>query len=294
MHSKLLVSKSSIIGYLFVITIFTKLSSIYLPGLGDYDVYAYSVLSLFFLFYPCNTRVFLNVIIVFFIILIVNLCVKFILDYKITPFIKQLIPAFVIYSAAFIYMINKKATKLFQFYLNCSLILSLIGLFQFTIFFIGINISNHSRFIIKIQGFEFMRISSFLPEPSHLALVILPAAIYCTIVYGFYNLKTLLILTVIILTFSLTSFAALLAIALIHYFTGRLGFKIIPYLFILPIIAYGGYQLIDPIKYRVDETIKYLDIKNFNNTTNTSTYSLITNLNVAAYSLKKALFLEWD
>jgi hypothetical protein len=277
---------SSLIGIIFILTIFSKSLTYEVGGLGGIDLYAYPVLFLFFLFHPIKLKTFLYILIVFSILFIINLIIKLYFSYSILPLLKQIIPAFIIYTAAISFLKKKDIRRVFQLYSKIALIFAGFGLIQVMLSFIGVDINNDPRFHASIKGINFMRLSSLLPEPSHFSVVVLPAFIYYFIRKGVKAYQTLLLLFALLFTFSLAAYASIFITLIIYYFK-RFNLISLGGIIILSILTYTLYRTIDPIKYKIDETIKYSDINNFTNQTNTTTFSLISNLNVALYSLKK-------
>ena len=283
------VLSSSLLGYLFVITIFTKLTGIEIPGLGTIDIYAYPILFFIFLVYPVQLKNLIFVTGIFIIIFLISLIIKIELSYSLGPLFKQIIPAFIIYLATVKFLARNDIKLLFKKYSNISYLLAVFGIIQVMLSFLGVYISSHPRFSVDIFSVNFMRLSSLLPEPSHYAVVVIPAFIYCYFSYGLKSIKTILILFSILLTLSATGLVTIFLAFLIHNFK-RLNIYSILGIILLIILSYIGYLNIQPIKYRIDETIKYMDIRDFTNTTNATTFSLISNFNVAFYSLEQSIF----
>lgn len=282
------IRSSTLLAVIFTLTIFSKGFTVEIPGLGGFNLYAYPILFLYFLFFPNRPRNIGYIISGFFLLFAISLLSKIYFSYSIFPLIKQIIPAFIIFYATINYLRKSDINEVFDIYSKIAYLLSVIGLFLVFLGLFGFNLLGDPRFIEEIFGIQFMRLNSLLPEPSHFSVVVLPALIYYYIKFGLKNKRTLTILFALLLTFSLAAYASIF-LTLISYYYKKLTLRSILGVTLLIILSFTFYFSIKPIKYRVDETINYSNINNFNNSTNASTFSLITNLHVAFHSLEKCI-----
>ncbi|MEO0553750.1 MAG: O-antigen ligase family protein [Bacteroidota bacterium] len=281
------ISKHAFFGYAFVITIFTKLAGVHIDHLGTFDLYAYPVLTLIVLIYPPKLKVLVIYSIIWGLFLVANIIVKLYLSLSLFPLFKQFVPIFIIYLSALSFLGRTDIKELFKYYVNVAFYLSVFGIVQFCLYFLGISISNNPRFIVSIGSLSLMRISSLLPEPSHFALVIIPAFIYLLMSHGMFKIRTIIILLTLLLTLSATSYITIVVTLFLYYF-GRVRLKsVIGFSFVI-VFSIISYYSIEPIRFRINETIKYFDIRDFDNNTNVSTFSLVSNLYVSLHSIRQS------
>lgn len=155
---------------------------------------------------------------------------------------------------------------LFKLYLKASIVISLIGLFQFVSYQIGFFPGYTLNFLINKGGFTpggnfGIRVSSIFSEPTYFATFIAPALfiafndLFSKHPYFFKKRTTLLIISVFLLTFSGNAYNALFIIAFLFiYNLGLIRYSLIG----IPIIIAGyfySYNNIYEFKARVDGTI---------------------------------------
>jgi O-antigen ligase len=204
--------------------------------------------------------------------------------------LKQIIPIFIIYGAS-TYIVKKYSiTYLFETYGKVVFIIAAIGILQVIFSFFNIYFFSENRFNIQIFGISFRRLNSVMTEPSHYAIMAIPYLVFLLIQK---KKKRLVLYTLglsIFLTFSLTAFAAVIISLSLHYI-GKINTSTVFGILGVCFIGYILYINIEPVKYRIDETLKYYSTSKFENKTNATTFSLTTNLEAAFYSLKKNVIL---
>lgn len=172
-----------------------------------------------------------------------------------------------IYYYSVLRLYNK--TEILNAYLTATLIIAVIG---FPGYFLGINlnVNNDSRFC------------SILTEPAHYAIIVLPACYY------FLKSKKYLALTVVFISLILTeSSIAYIGLALMFVLPNmslkRLGYACA----IVPVVVFSFYWVYlnnEKVKMRFDDTYESLKAMNtgkFKQTTNVSTYALLSNFYIA-------------
>ena len=242
----------------------------------DFDWISYPFYILFFLALMITLKLSFDkyLIILFSLLILGGVYGKVIMGLSFTPFLKQLTPIIIIYTVVS-YVIRKNDVKnLFTLYIKFAVVSAIIGLIQ-----LG----------LKIWGFKFLtdfswyNIDSVAEEPSHFAVILLPAVIYTMQKYKQYKKEFFLLFAVMILTFNLTAYFVFGLMSLIIYR------KIHYLLFILPLIVIIGdyvYTNDTLIKFRIDETVKYLVKPDIRDTHGTP-LSFFSNFEVAKFSFNK-------
>lgn len=174
-------------------------------------------------------------------------------------------------SCTYFYNVLKLFTKeeVYDIYTKYSLFTAIIG---FPAFFLGINLNVNPD----------PRFSSFLTEPAHYALLVLPACYY------FFKRKQYTSFFTIFLSLILTeSSIAYIGCALI-FILPNINLKRIKYAVgVIPFVIavfYWVYSNNEKVKMRFDDTynsLKVLDTGKFDETTNISTYALLSNFYIA-------------
>jgi len=271
-----IVNKGKLLSYLFVFTIFTKGLIVY-PGVFNFGIepYAYIVIPVFFLFLRLKYRELFNISFLAGVVLVLNVIVISSMNYSYGLFLKQFIPIFIFYVATYSLLKKVDPIRIFQIYVKVSVFVCCLGLLQFVLYLGGLSV------YLDDPG----RINSVIPEPSHLAIIIIPAFCYLYLKTGLFNLKTLIVLLTIIGTFSTTAFLTLLIFFIIKNFKPHTikFYAILLFICALSVFIYlSSYE----VRYRIDDIIDYSQ-KDSLQQANATTFSIFSNLKVMLYSLKR-------
>lgn len=208
-------------------------------------------------------------------------------------------------------MNNYDVEKLFKLYLKFAIFISILGIFQEVSFLLGFRPGYDWAFFLPKSGnpgtsLIFLRVSSLMPEPSRLAMVLSPAmfiALNNMFLKGKVYLnrsKGLIILLAFFLTFSSVAYLGLIIAALlILYRRGYLDVKknkiiLFPIIAsILFIVFFTIYNTVPDIKSRVDASMGLVNkpdqVLKFSTVMdrNASVLILYSNIDTALNSIKK-------
>ena len=242
------------------------------------DSFAYLFFCFYFLFR--NKNLFFHK--KYFLVLSIWLATSFFsaiwFNFDLSLILKQFVPITIIFLVCYdiLYRRKLKLALIFQFYVTISYYVAVFGIVQWTLSLFGINL------LIKEPGL----LDSITFEPSHYAAIILPALVYSIMNNGLLNRKSCILLSSLILTFSLTGYLVLITTFLIP----RLKFRSIPVIVIsLLIVSISLKYSPKRITERIDSltlfsnTLEYSDA-----TTNLSVVSIMSNAEVALYSITKS------
>lgn len=186
--------------------------------------------------------------------------------------IAQLAGIFIVSTYYYNFVAYMKLDKIIDFYSKTSLFIAAIG---FPMLFFGINSNND------------VRLQSIFNEPAHFAIVVIPAC------YFFFKQKKYISFSVIFISLLLSQSSLGYIGCLLIFVLPNLTQKRFLYLLtILPFaisISYFLYVENTNVKIRVDDTLKsYSAISNgnFKETTNLSSYALMSNVFVAKKNLE--------
>ena len=258
-----------------IVSIFSiELGKIDLFGL-DFDVISYPFYVLFFLSLLITNRLYIDKFLVTFIMMILlgGLYSKFVLDLSILPFLKQFFPILIIFISVSYVIQKNNIQSLFELYVKGAVISAIIGVLQLFLKLFGIRL---------FTSYVWYNIDSIAEEPSHYATMLLPSVVYCLINYKRFKHEFHLLLFTLIFTFNLTAYTVFGLMVLIVF---RKSYYL---LFLIPVVSSLGIYIynIDPlIKFRIDETFKYLVTQDMKETHGTP-LSFFSNLQVAFYSVK--------
>ncbi len=163
----MIVNKLNIQSLLLAFIPFTSL--LIIPtSIGDFNFYLYP-LCIFLFFLMLGVKYYIKLLFCVFLILPFMVFHKVLIGYPISPLFKQIIPIIVIYFGLYFSMKRLGYVHVFNSYLKVSLVVSLFGIAQFFLFVFFNN--------VKLSPFGY-RVNSIVSEPSHLAIILLPAFIY--------------------------------------------------------------------------------------------------------------------
>ena len=273
-------NKEKLLSYFFVFTIFTKGLVVYPDDLGfGIEWYSFIVISVLFLFLRLTRLELAKASFLAASVLVLNIIAVSFMNHSYLLLLKQFIPIVVVYTASYAFFKKVDLVKIFEIYVKISIIVCCLGLLQFILQICGFSI------YVAATG----RINSIIPEPSHLAIVIIPAFCYMYSREGIFNIKTLIVLATIIGTFSATAYLTLFIFFAIKNFN-PCTFKFYVILIFLGGLSVLSYLISDEVKYRIDDVVAYSKSGSLEKA-NATTFSAFSNLKVAAFSLNNNPFL---
>ncbi len=139
-----------------------------------------------------------------------------------------------------------------------------------------------------LTGYQQLFVDSIAPEPSHYAIIILPAVVYAIFYFKDHQLKSLILILALLLTTSSTAYIVLLIVMFIIY-------RRIHYLFIIgPILffIFNNFLLsYDKFYIRYLGFSSYFENRNFNRVYAATSVSFLSNAEVAMASIKASPLL---
>jgi O-antigen ligase len=260
---------------LFVFTIFSReLGYTSIAGI-DYDLIGYNFFILYFL--TQLRHFFLNqkIIVLLFILLIGSLASKIFLDMDFLPFWKQFIPITIIYLASYDVMCRYNYKSLFEIYVKIGYYTAVFGIIQFFAkLFFGLQI---------MTDYSQLFLDSIALEPSHYAIIIMPACIYTLYYFRVYKTQAIVLAAALLLTTSSTAYLVLLVLLLIMYRRVQLLLIMAPLLYFVfnnVLLNYDKFY----IRYMGFAT--YFETNNFNQVYAATSISFLSNLEVAWAAIK--------
>lgn len=275
-----IIDKEKLLSYLFIFTIFTKGLTVY-PSVLNFgiDPYAYIAIPVFFVFLRLTYRELLYISFLAASVLVLNIIVISLMNHSYLLLLKQFIPIVIFYTASYAFFKKVDIAKIFKIYVKVSILVCCLGLLQFTLYVCGVSV------YVDTPG----RINSIIPEPSHLAIMVIPAFCYMYLRNGLFNLKTLIILVTIVGTFSATAYLSLLFFFVIKNFK-PCTFKFYAILIFICGLSALTYLISDEVRYRIDDVAAYSQSGSLEEA-NATTFSAFSNLKVMFFSLKQNPFL---
>lgn len=241
----------------------------------DIDWISYPIYVAFFFVLILTQRWVLDKFLVYFfsLLLLSGLFSKFFLGLSLLPFFKQFLPIVLIYTIVSYVIKRNHIQYLFELYVRGAVISAVLGIIQLILKLVGI------RFLTE---FTWLNIDSVAEEPSHYAAILLPAVVYTLIHIKRFRGEFFLLFLTLVFTFNLTAYAVFGLMVIIIFR------KIYYLLLVLPVLTAMGIYIynLDPlIKFRVNETVKFLITQDLKNTHGTP-LSFFSNLQVALYTIK--------
>ena len=219
-------------GLIVVIAIFSRelaKGSVY--GI-DVDWFAYPAYIIFFSLLLLTAQVSFNkkLLVLFGYLILSAIYSKPALGLTWLPFIKQMLPIILIYSTVAWVIPRVGVDRIFKWYVKLAYFSAWIGIIQFLL-----HAWNYS---FDAPIFQLM-VDSIAEEPSHYAVIVLPALIYTFINRRSWYKEFIVLLAVIVLTFNLTAYTVFGLCLLIIY--RRLGYLLV----LLPLLTLLGFYLYD-------------------------------------------------
>lgn len=267
--------------YLLVFAIFSReLFQINLPGDIGYDLFSYNFFVITFLYLFLTNKIGYNVkwVVGLFAFILLNISLKMYHSLPMIYFFKQIIPIIIIYTVTFWILKRCDIVKVFNIYINFCFYAAIFGIFQFFMNQVGVDI------LIKVDN----RLDSIIYEPSHYANIVVPAFVYLLLKSKRLTIRIFVLGLSLFLTFSTSIFAVILIIFVIL----NMKSYMFPIVLFISISLAGLGIMYDP--ETLDKMIPFYDYavnpevrKTFYTYAHGTAISLLTNLEVAIYSLSE-------
>ena len=267
-----------LVSVLLVLSVFTKELFSKTIGGVSVDLFGYTFFTIYFVFNFHKFKIPKIFWVITYLIIISTLISIFRFDYDYKLFLKVFIPTVIILSASYDVLLKRlnNLFHIFHFYLKVSFYAAIFGIVQWVLSIFGINI------LIKAPGL----LDSIAYEPSHYAVIIMPAAVYVLKNFKKNIIESIVIVTSLILTFSFTSYFVLTFALLIPYINFRSLLKIVISIYLITFaIQFLPERVsvrLDSLNLLYDENNDYRDPES-----NLTTMSFSSNLDVMLYSLEK-------
>jgi hypothetical protein len=199
---------------------------------------------------------------------------------------------------------NYDVLKLFKIYLNIAFITALIGIFQETGYLLKLKPMYDFSYISSVWVLSFafdsgfIRITSFLPEPSIFCIVMMPAFFASLAPFfgnsiKFYNkFQSLVVILSIFLSFSLVGYLGMVfTIFLLSVHWHKTTKTALKFFLIVPFLCVFFYKNVPEIKLRVDDIINILESNEKLGKSNLSTFTLYSNTLVTLNNFRQHPFL---
>lgn len=263
------------VAWLFVFTIFSRELGLTSIAGVDYDLISYNFFILYFITQLRYFKVSQQLIAGLFLIFVASILSKLYLHLNLAPMWKQIIPIIIIYVASYDAFKKVNYYSLFQIYFVISYYTAVLGLVQFFLkLFTGIKI---------FTGYSALFVDSIAPEPSHYAIIILPAVIYGLFYLKKHKQQSLVLIAALLLTTSSTAYVVLLIMLLILY-------RRIQYLlFMIPVLyfVFNNFLLTyDKFYFRFLGFKNYFENQSLRAGQAATSVSFLSNLEVAIFSVK--------
>ncbi|WP_127128452.1 O-antigen ligase family protein [Pseudoflavitalea rhizosphaerae] len=263
------------VAWLFVFTVFSRELGLTTVAGVDYDLISYNFFILYFITQLRYFKVSRQLVTGLFLILSASVLSKLYLHLNLAPMWKQIIPIIVIYVASYDAFAKVNYFSLFQIYFQISYYTAILGLVQFFLkLFTGIKI---------FTGYSALFLDSIAPEPSHYAIIILPAVIYGLYYFKKHKKESLVLIIALLLTTSSTAYMVLLIMLLILY-------RRIQYLlFMIPLLyfVFNNFLLsYDKFYFRFLGFKNYMENQTFKTVQAATSVSFLSNFEVAIASVK--------
>ncbi|HFV4698397.1 TPA: hypothetical protein ACH9OA_004844, partial [Escherichia coli] len=266
----------TVVGYIIACTVFSSLLTIE-TGIGGFEFYYYPIMTFLF-FIALQKRQAIIILFYFILFLLYQVFIKLFFSYPLFDLFKQFIPIVVIYIGMLEAIRYVGVKRVFDCYLNVAIIVSVLGCLQFLLYCVTKND------FLSPYGY---RVSSITTEPSHLAIVLMPAFVYKLKIFVQKNknkIGLIIVFVCILLTQSLTVFACFIPILLIM-FGGRAVVKLLPVIVILSYFLYNAVENDAALSHRYDSIISLLHGSYKFDTGQETVYSALTNIYAAICSL---------
>ncbi len=268
------------VAWLFVFTVFSReIGYASIAGI-DFDLISYTFFILYFLIQLRSLYINQYVVGILFLIFVSSLISKIYLEFQLQPLFKQFIPISLLYICSYDIFYRISYKKLFQLYFRISYLTAIFGLIQFWVkFFFGIKL---------LTDYSQIFVDSIAPEPSHYAIIILPAVTYSIFYFRQYKLQAFILILALLLTTSSTAYLVLLVVLLLIYRRIQYLLFIGPILFLIFNNFLFSY---DKFYIRYLGFASYFENRNFNRIYAATSVSFLSNAEVALASIKQSPLL---
>ena len=263
---------------ILVASIFTRgISSARLFGVVDFDYISYPFFICAFLLIVVSTRFSRNILLGVAIFLGMGFVANRYADYPFFDYLRYAVPIGIIYFTTYNLLRRKHLKKVFELYVNIATASAIFGIVQllFKVAF-GIKV---------LSNYSVIAIDSIALEPSHYVALIMPATIYSMLTLPNKKIRFYILLTALLLTMKLTAYAVLILMLIITNLNSL--FFLVLILGILPFL-YQNFFITNPeFAIRINQILDYAYARESEDPIHGTPLSLISNIEVALYSIKK-------
>lgn len=266
--------------WLFVFTIFSREIGLTSIGGIDYDLFAYNFFILYLLVQLRGFYLNQKLIVSLVLLVITGISAKILLSLEFQPFWKQFIPITIIYLVSYDAFCRVNYRTLFRIYTEIGYYTAIFGIIQILAkLFFGIKL---------MTDYNQLFVDSIAPEPSHYAVIIMPACIYKLYYFRQNKLQASVLIIALILTTSSTAYITLLVLLLIIYRRIQILILLIPVLY----FVFNNVLLnVEKFNMRLTGFTSYFETNSFNRVYAATSVSFLSNLEVALYSIKNSPLL---
>lgn len=262
--------------FVFVASVFSKeVGHATIAGI-DYDLIGYNFCVIYLLIMFKDFYFNRSMLFYFGFLLIAGIISKLYLNYLFAPFWKQYIPLVVIYSVTYDVFKRCNYRDLFEIYFQFAFYSAIFGYIQ-----LFVKVATGIQLLTKYSGWF---IDSVAYEPSHYAVLMMPAAVYAMMYFKRHVTKSIVVIGAVILTFSSTAIMAMLiSVALLYQ-----GFFY--FLLILPLLYFVFTTFlvqVESLRSRLEGFTDYFEYGTFNKVKSATSISFLSNTEVAIQSLKE-------
>ena len=264
--------------FLLALSVFTKeIFTIFLFGI-EFDSLSYTFFLLTFLYIIVGNKLIDKVVLrIIFILFGLSFYSIITLNLAVSPFLKQFIPISIILITTSFVIRKFQVSDVFHQYIIISKFAGVLGIIQITLKFVaGINF---------FTDYGQLWIDSVAREPSHYAVIILPATFYTFIKKRDYRFTFLILIVNLLLTMKITGYVVFFVLFVIYY---RRWYQLILLVPLGILISRALYEVED-YSSRIDGFRFY-----FNNPEvygqNSTIFSFMSNLQVGIQNLKNNLW----
>lgn len=264
------------VAYLFVFTVFSRELGLVSLGGIDYDFIGYTFFIFYFLYYVKNFFLSERILVIVILVFVLSSLSKLYFSFNFAPLWKQAIPIALIYLVCYDVLCRFDYKTLFNYYFQLSFWTAIIGFIQLILkVFFGIKL-----FTLYNDYF----IDSIAAEPSHYAIIILPAVVYGLFYFKQNTVKTVCLLIALLFTTSMTAYVVLILVLLIVYRRLNYIFIIAPALYFVVtnfLLTYEKFNV------RLLGFTNYFETNSFNRVYAGTSVSFLSNAEVAIESIKR-------
>lgn len=261
--------------WFFVFTIFSREIGLTTIAGVDYDLFAYNFFILYLLVQLKDFYINQKLIVALVLLVVAGIAAKVILSLEFQPFWKQFIPITIIYLVSYDAFCRVNYRILFKIYTEIGYYTAIFGIIQILAkLFFGLKL---------MTDYNQLFVDSIALEPSHYAVIIMPACIYKLYYFRQNKTQATVLMIALILTTSSTAYITLLVLLLIIYRRTQILILLVPLLY----FVFNNILLnVEKFNMRLTGFTSYFETNSFNRVYAATSVSFLSNLEVALYSIK--------